>query len=150
MISICILRNFGESISKHLDIIFKSYIGEGHFPSGWKKANVIPAHKKGNNQVSKNYRPIQYFQYVEKYLKVLLYNSLLEFFIKNNIILSNQSAFKQGDLCIYQVLSITHEIYQLFDKSFEVRGIFFDISKAFDKVWYKGLILKLKQNGGDR
>ena len=29
----------------------------------------------------------------------------------------------------------------------EVRVVFLDISKAFYKVWYKGLILKLKQNG---
>ena len=42
---------------------------------------------------------------------------------------------------------ITHEIYQSFDDNLEVRNIFLDISKAFDKVWYKGLIYKLKQNG---
>ena len=42
---------------------------------------------------------------------------------------------------------ITHEIYQSFDDNLEVRDIFLDISKAFDKVWYKGLIYKLKQNG---
>ena len=30
---------------------------------------------------------------------------------------------------------------------FEVRGVFLDISKAFDKVWHNGLIYKLKQNG---
>ena len=31
--------------------------------------------------------------------------------------------------------------------NFEVRGTFLDISKAFIKVWYKGLTFKLKQNG---
>ena len=34
-----------------------------------------------------------------------------------------------------------------FDDGLEVRGVFLDISKAFDKVWHKGLIYKLKQNG---
>ena len=37
--------------------------------------------------------------------------------------------------------------YQSFDNGFEVRGFFLDISKAFDKVWHKGIIYKLKQNG---
>ena len=33
--------------------------------------------------------------------------------------------------------------------SLKVRGIFLDLSKAFDRVWYKGLIHKLKNIGID-
>ena len=33
------------------------------------------------------------------------------------------------------------------DGQLEVRGVFLDISKAFDKVWHGGLILKLSRDG---
>ena len=72
---------------------------------------------------------------------------MFEFFIENNLISKNQSGFRPGDSCINQFLSITHEIYQSFDDSLEVRAVFLDISKAFDKNWHKGLTFKLKQNG---
>ena len=75
----------------------------------------------------------------------LIFNEIFRFLIENNLISSNQSGFKPGDSCINQLLSITHEIYKSFDDGFEVRGVFLDISKAFDKVWHKGIIFK--QNG---
>ena len=70
---------------------------------------------------------------------------MFEFFVKNNLISKNQSSFRPGDSCINQLLSIT-SLYQSFDDSLEVRVAFLDISKAFDKVWHKGLIFTLKQN----
>ena len=72
---------------------------------------------------------------------------MFEFFIENNLISKNQSGFRPGDSCINQLLSITHEIYQSFDDNLEVRAILLDISEAFDKIWHKTLIFKLKQNG---
>ena len=45
---------------------------------------------------------------------------MLSSFIENDLIFQNQSGFKP---------------------------VFLDISKAFDNVWYQGVILKLKQNG---
>ena len=69
------------------------------------------------------------------------------FFLKNNLLSPNQSIFRPEDSCINQLLSINHEILSAFDVRLEVREIFLDISKAFDKVWHDGLIFKLRQNG---
>ena len=63
-----------------------------------------------------------------------MFNELLNFFIENKLISSNQSGFKPGDSSINQLLSITPEIYESLDVGLEVRSVFLDISKAFDKV----------------
>ena len=39
---------------------------------------------------------------------------------------------------------MTHEICKSSDDGFEVRGVFLDISKAFDKVWHNSLTYKLQ------
>ena len=37
--------------------------------------------------------------------------------------------------------------YESFDVGLEVRSVFLDISKAFEKMWRDGIIYKLTQNG---
>ena len=61
-------------------------------------------------------------------------NVLFKFLDDNNLLSSNQSGFRPSDSCEYQLLSIVHDIYASFDccLSLEVRGVFLDISKAFE------------------
>ena len=146
MLSIRMLKLCGESIYKPLNLILKSCLETGQFPSDWKKANVVPVFKKGDKQLLKNYRPISLLPIIGKIFERLLYNQMFEFFIRNDLISQNQSGFKSGDSCMNQLLAITHEIYKSFDASINVRAVFLDISKAFDKVWHKGLLYKLRQN----
>ena len=44
--------------------------------------------------------------------------------------------------CINQLASITHETHAAFDcnPSLKVRGVFLDLSNAFDKVCHDGVI----------
>ena len=135
MISIRMIKICDTSICRPLKLIFQSCLEIGKFPIEWKKANVVPVHMKGEKQVLKNYRPISLLPIAGKIFERLLYGSMFEFFIENNLISKNQSCFRPGGSCINQLISITHEIYQSFDDSLEVRAVFLDISKAFDKVW---------------
>ena len=72
---------------------------------------------------------------------------MFEYLIRNHLISQNQCGFKPGNSCINQFLAITHEIYKSFDACLDIRAVFLDISKAFDKIWHQCLFYKLKQNG---
>ena len=132
MIKLC-----GNSSCKPLSIIFNDCLNEGKFPHKWKKANVVPVHKNGNNQSLKNYWPISLLPTCSKIFERLIYNEMFTFFTENNLISPNQLGFGPGDSFVNKLPAITHKIYKSFDEGFKVTGVFLDISKAFDKVCMK-------------
>ena len=140
MIKIC-----GNSLSKPLEMIFKSCITKREFSSEWKKANVVPVQQKSDEQLLKNYRPVSVLPIARKFLERMIYDNIFEYLTANKTISDNQSGFKPGDSCVNQLLSITHEIYYSLDNGLEVRDVFLDTSKAFHKVCHEGLRLKLNQ-----
>ena len=138
-----------ESVILPLQIIFTNILTTSIYPTIWKLVNVTPVFKKGNKQLIKNYRPISLLPICGKILEKIIFNNLYSYFHTNNLLTKNQSGFRPGDSTTNQLLYLLDEIHQAFDStnSFEVRAVFLDISKAFDKVWHDGLIFKLEQNG---
>ena len=115
----------------------------------WKVANVTPIYKKGDKQLAKNYRPISLLPICGKIFEKIVFGQLYSYLSGNGLLTKNQSGFRPGDSTTNQLLYLVNEIHEAFDnpKCLEVRAVFLDISKAFDKVWHEGLIFKLKQNG---
>ena len=63
------------------------------------------------------------------------------------MISEHHSGFTTGDSTTNQLLFISNEFSKALDAGKEIRVVFFDISKAFDRVWHKGLIYKLSKMG---
>ena len=139
MIQLC-----GNSISKPIKYLFESSSTAGILQEGWKKGNIISVHKKESKNCLKNYRPINLLPIFSRIFERLIFNSLFNFFTQNQLFTDCQSGFISGDSCISQLLSLIQEIHKSFDCNppEAVRGVFLDISKAFDKVWHEGLIFK--------
>ena len=116
------------------------------FPGYWKKANAESVHKKESKNLLKNYRPRSLFPISGKTSERVIFKDLFNYFHKNKLFTKFQSGFLPDDSCISQLSSIAHDINSSVDcvPMQDVMGIYLDISKAFDKVWRKGFLFKLK------
>ena len=132
-----------------LKIIFINCLRRGIFPDIRKHANVVPVHKKNEKNVKGNYRPISLLPIFGKILEKLIFDSLYSHLVSSKLLNPNQSGFRPGDSTINQLISITQTIFTAFDCNppLDVRSVYLDISKAFDRVWHDGLIYKLKRCG---
>ena len=66
---------------------------------------------------------------------------------RNRILSDHQSWFRTKYSTINQLLIIYNAIIKNLELGKNVRFIFCDISKAFDRVWHSGLIFKLQNYG---
>ena len=144
MIKLC-----GHHLCVPLKIIFENILETGIFPDQQKEANVTPVHKKNDKQIVTNYRPISLLPILSKVFERIIFKNLYNHLISNHLITKNQSGFRPGDSVTNQLLSLVNDIHAAFDdkKCLEVRSVYLDMSKAFDKVWHEGLVYKLRQNG---
>lgn len=127
--------------------LFNKLLQESMFPNCWKDANVIPLYKKGDPSDVKNYRPISLCSILGKVFEKCILKYLNIFLSENNIITNLQSGFRTGDSTICQLIDISNDIVKALDSGKEVRVFFCDISKAFDRVWHTGLLVKLRAIG---
>ena len=142
-----VLKHCAKSLSFPYSKLFNKSLETGIFPSQWKQANVCPVFKKDNKSDKTNYRPISLLSSSSKILEKIVYKRLYEYLMDNNLLIEQNSGFKRKDSTVNQLLKIVHQIYQDINNGKDTCLVFLDVSKAFDKVWHKGLLFKLRQLG---
>ena len=108
---------------------------------------MSPIAKSGNRASPSNYRPISLLCNPEKCFERVVFKHLYNHFHDNQIFTSLQSGFIPGDSTVNQLTFLYNTFSQALDSGKEVRVVFCDVSKAFDRVWHEGLLLKLEAAG---
>ena len=154
------LRDFDIDCGKILKLIngLNSYKGHGHDRISMQMVKLcnlttkpLSVIYKNSKQTVNNYRPVSLLPICSKIFEKLIFDSIYDFIDKINLFKNNQLGFRPSDSCIHQLIAITHKIFSAYNinPSLEVRAVFVDLSKVFDRVWHDGFFYKLKSNGID-
>ena len=143
------LKAVAKEVAVPLSILFNRSFREGKFANIYKYSNVIPLPKKGDNSDPSNFRPVSLLSNVGKLQERIVFKHIYNFLHENDLLYKYQSGLLPIHSTTFQLIDKYHHICQTFDSNQFSCMVFLDVSKAFDRVWHKGLIFKLKQNGID-
>ena len=94
-----------------------------------------------------NYRPVALLSCIGKLQERIVFKNLYNFLLDNILFYKYQSGFLPHHSAVFQLIDIFHNMCQAFDNNMFSCIVFCDVSKAFDSVWHKGILFKLRQNG---
>jgi hypothetical protein len=136
------LKHCGLKTRQWLAAFFTEMLCSGKFPKQFKKTKVLAILKLGkpDNDV-KSYWPISLLSVNYKIFERLIYNRIAE--TVNKTIPIEQAGFRPKRNCCDQVLSLTTNIEDGFEKGLKSAAVFIDLTAAYDTVWHEGLITKL-------
>jgi hypothetical protein len=94
-----------------------------------------------------NYRPVSLLSILSKKFEKIVFKHLFNYFRDHFLISIWQSGFLPGSSTVTQLVEIYDQFCKAVSAGKDIRVVFLDISKAFDRVWHEGLIYKLKGHG---
>jgi hypothetical protein len=142
-----IIKHLNQILSPILCYLFNKALRLGTYPDCLKIAKVIPLFKSGSSFDTGNYRPISLLPAINKIFERLIYDRLVSFFKKYNIINENQFGFRQGYNTELAVAKFHEDTLTNLDNNYATCAILLDLSKAFDSVNRRILLQKLYMYG---
>jgi hypothetical protein len=142
-----IVKDHIHLLKKPLCFIFNLSVTLGSFPDWMKVAEVKPIYKKGEKEDMGNYRPILILPTFSKILEKIVYNRLVCFVNKHNMLSEDQHGFWENRSMETACQNFIELIRKRLDDGEQALGIFLDLSKAYNVINHETLLGKLDYYG---
>jgi len=139
-----LLKNLPRKAIVCLMYIYRSCMKLSYFPDVWKHAKVVPIPKPGKDlSLSSNYRPISLLSSLSKIFEKIILKRIIVHLTTYDILPDEQFGFRHNHSCDHQLTRLTKHIKNSLSEKLSTGMLAFDIEKAFDSVWHKGLVHKM-------
>ena len=142
------IRNLGPKAKTLLLKFINRTWREGVLPPTWLTAIITPILKKGKKaDEPKNYRPISLTSCIGK-LAERMVNNRLYWWLENAKLLNNsQAGFRRGCRTEDQLFRLVQNTIDGFQEYKDTAAVFIDLQQAYDRIWRKGLLIKMQNMG---
>jgi hypothetical protein len=130
------LQNTGTCTTTWLHRVITTVWKMEKVPADWRKAIIIPIHKKGDRQECGNSRGISLLSVPGKVFARVILNRIAE--RVDGVLRENQCGFRKGRGCSDQIFLIRQIIEKKIEYNEETVMCFIDFAQAYDSVWRTG------------
>jgi hypothetical protein len=142
-----VLKELANELSPALQLLFSRSLSEGHLPTDWKEAAVIPLFKKGRKNQAKNYRPVSLTSVTCKVFEKIIRQHIVNHLLSQGLISKDQFGFLSGRSCSLQLLTVMELWTSWWDRGLAWDTVYTDFAKAFDSVPHQKLLYKIHRLG---
>ncbi len=147
-ISMRLIKKFSPHVLLIMLYIFNVIWEKGICPNAWKEAILTPLPKPGKDHSDPlSYRPIALTSVIGKVMERMINKRILWYLESKNLLDHIQSGFRKTRRTTDHLVSLENSINKGFANKESTVAIFLDIQKAYDMVWRRGVLIKMKAMG---
>ena len=121
---------------------------ESKLPTQWRTAKITPILKKGKPAgLPSSYRPISLTSCLGKIAERMVNSRLYYWLEKNKLLTNTQAGFRRQSRTEDQLFRLAQNVIDGFQDSKSTTAVFIDLQQAYDRIWRKGLLIKMKKMG---